>query len=350
VLALLGAGHWALVAQVVMLNAANMVLVWVLSGWRPGAPSRHSGVRAMLRYGGSLTGFNALNYFTRNADNILIGRVIGADALGIYAKAYQLLLLPLQQLVTPLSAVVVPALSRLQGEPERYRNYYTKALLPLVVIAFPLVAFCSVAAHDVIRVALGEQWVGAARVFVLLAPAALIGSFNVATGWVYLSLGRTDRQLRWGLLASTLTVASFVVGLRWGIEGVAAGFSLVTVALRYPSVVYCFRGTPLRAADVTAVVWRPAVAAAVAAGATWCARGLFTAQPAAIALLAAATLYGVVYAGGWLALPGGARTIREMMMLVSELRATRKPAKTEVAAPAADPASAAVVSAADAAS
>ena len=172
----------------------------------------------------------------------------------------------------------------------------------------------------------------AARTFVLLAPAALIGSFNVATGWVYLSLGHTGRQFRWGLFASALTVAGFAVGLPWGIDGVAAAFSVVTVGLRYPSIAYCFRGTPLAPGDLVRVVWRPAAASAVAGVAVWAARGPLAGLAPWAALLVAAAGFAVAYAATWLALPAGWQTIREMAALVKELKPRTKPSPDRPAA------------------
>ena len=123
-----GAGYWALVIMQLAGAITGAIAVWVVCGWRPGLPVRRSGVREMLAFGGNLTGFNVINYFARNADNLLIGKFWGSGPLGLYSKAYGLLMLPLRQINAPLSAVAIPALSRLKDEPERYRNYYIKAV------------------------------------------------------------------------------------------------------------------------------------------------------------------------------------------------------------------------------
>jgi PST family polysaccharide transporter len=266
---------------------------------------------------------------------MLIGWWHGAGALGFYARAYHLLLLPMQQLVQPLSNVAVPALSRLQATPERYRNYYRKALLPLVAVAFPLVVFSAVEAHNVVSVMLGENWSAAAPIFQLLAPASLIGSFYVATGWVYVSLGRADRQLRWGAISSVITVIGFAVSLPWGPEAVAASFSVVTVALRYPSVVYCFRGSPLTLRDLWEPLWRPAVATTTAGITAWATRGALEGHAPLAALLMNGAVFGVAYLATWIVLPKGWQTIREMAHLAEEFRPRRVGAATTTTAAAA---------------
>ena len=123
----------------------------------------------------------------------------GAGTLGPYAKAYQLLLLPIQQINTPLTSVAIPALSRLQDQPERYRKFYKHAMLPVVAAGMLIIVFIFVAADDAVLLILGSQWTDVAPLFRALAPAAMIGTFNVATGWVYISLGQAGRQTRWEL-------------------------------------------------------------------------------------------------------------------------------------------------------
>ena len=91
-------------------EAVATIGTWIAVPWRPGLPTRRTGTKTMLRFGGDIMGFDIINYFSRNLDNILIGRFIGAGALGFYSKAYALLTLPLLQINSPISAVAIPAL------------------------------------------------------------------------------------------------------------------------------------------------------------------------------------------------------------------------------------------------
>src|SRR4029453_14358411 len=101
----LGAHYWSLVINQLTMTLTTIAGVWMVCGWRPGFPARGTGVRSMLSYGGGLTGFNVMNYFARNLDNALIGKFWGAAQLGIYSRAYQMLLMPMQQINAPLAAV-----------------------------------------------------------------------------------------------------------------------------------------------------------------------------------------------------------------------------------------------------
>ena len=169
-----GAGYWALVVNILVMTLATLVGVWVACGWRPGLPARGSGVRSMLSYGGNLTGFNVMNYFSRNLDNALIGKFWGAYQLGVYSRAYQMLLMPMQQINTPLVSVAVPALSRLADSPERYRSAYLKILEKIAMITMPGVVFMIATSDWLVLFLLGPQWREAGRIFMLLGVAAII--------------------------------------------------------------------------------------------------------------------------------------------------------------------------------
>lgn len=326
--ALQGAGYWALVLLQLVTTISHMVGVWLMCGWRPGLPVRNAGVRSMLAFGGNITGFNFLNYFVRTFDNVVIGYYSGAQQLGIYAKAYQLLLLPIQQINTPITSVAIPALSNLQADPDRYRDYYRKGILLLVTLGMPLIAFLFVSADKVILAILGKKWVDAILIFRILAPAAFVGTFNVATGWVYTSLGRADRQLRWSVFVSTVTAISFLIGIKWGAIGVAAAVSITICGLRYPGIVYCFKSSPLKVSDLTSVIWRPTLASTLAGVALFAVnRAISFGQNLGIGLAIDLCLYTAFYILVWSLLPNGWQTLRQILKLFKQLR--RKPSEVE---------------------
>ncbi len=319
--------YWALVLQQVVMTVITMGGTWLVCDWRPGLPKRFSGTGDMLAFGGHLTVFNILNYFSRNLDNVLIGWKVGAQPLGIYAKAYQLLLMPFDQINVPIAKVALPTLSRLQNEPDRYRVYYSKAILLLVTLGMPLVVFMFVAADKLILTVLGEQWKDAILIFRLLAPAAFVSTFNVAAGWVYVSLGRSDRQLRWGLLTSITDVIAFTIGVQWGAIGVAAAYSISRVVLRYPAIAYCYKGSFLKIEDLIAVLWKPTVASLVAGLALHGSNQLWEYGPnPAIALLLDSATYTIFYLVAWVLLPNGWQTLRDMVRLLEVFRPQPKEA------------------------
>lgn len=318
--AALGLGYWSLVIQVAVSAAANVVLVWLSCGWRPKRAVRGSGVRPMLAFGGNLTAFTFINYFARNADNVLVGWWWGAGPLGFYSKAYQLLMLPITQINGPMSSVALPALSRLQDDPVRFKRFYFKAIGLMVSLGMPLVAFLFVEARDVILLVLGHQWLPAVPIFRALGVAAFVGTFNVASGWVYTALGRTDRMLKWQLIMTPLTLASFVIGLPWGVLGVAIAFSAVNVVMRLPGLLYCYAGTSITLREFILAIWEPAVASIVAAAATYLIMAIWTAASALVATLSSLVLFSTVYLLLMVTTAGGRAMIFEVLRFVRDVR------------------------------
>ena len=255
-----GAGYWALVLMQLATAIAGAIAVWVACGWHPGPPVRRSGVREMLAFGGNLTGFNALNYFARNADNLLIGKFWGSGSLGLYSKAYGLLMLPLRQIKGPISAVAVPVLSRLQNEPERYRRYYYRAISTIAFITMPLVAMLAALSDEIIRIVLGNQWTDAAIIFKILALSAFFQPVVSTTGWVYISLGQTKRMMYVGLIKTPIIIACFIIGLPWGPVGVAASYTACGIfVLLVPSLLLAFRYSPVNLIGFFKAVFCPLI-------------------------------------------------------------------------------------------
>lgn len=255
-MALNGLGYWALVVLSLGVSLVRMFLIPLLAPWIPSIPRRGAGTMPYLGFGTNLFGFNLLNYFARNVDNVIIGRLMGAVTLGFYENAYRLLMLPMQQINGPVTQVVLPALSRLQEDTREYRDFYVAALTALSLFSVPISIFCFFFANDLIYLALGPGWGKAAEIFQYLAPAALMAATNVANGWVYLSLGTVNRQLRSSIISSLIHVVFILAGSRWGVEGVAISVSLSRVSMRLPFLMYAYKGTPITVMDFLATqVW-----------------------------------------------------------------------------------------------
>jgi len=250
VMALRGFSYWALVGSQLAVAISGTTLTLVLCRWMPNLPRRDTGVRSMIRFGGNLTGFTTINYFSRNLDNLLIGRFVGAQQLGLYSRAYQLMGLPIEQINEPITSVAMPALSRLTDDPEIYRKAYLRMLEKIALVTMPVVVMMIATSDWIIRIILGPQWNGAVRIFVLLGVSALFQPVANTTGWLLVSQGRTNDMLKWGLISGPIIITSFLVGLPWGAPGVAASYALTRVCVVDP-LLYWFVGRkgPVRTKD-----------------------------------------------------------------------------------------------------
>jgi PST family polysaccharide transporter len=249
-----GAGYWALVARELVRSASSTVAIWLVSPWRPGRPRRGTGVRSMVRFGSELTGFGVLNYLARNVDNALIGRFWGAAALGIYSRAYGLLLLPLSQINWPLSKVALPALSRLIDDPQGYRRAYLRAVDKVAMLTIPGVALLIVCSDWFIDVLLGPKWAAVAVTFRILGVAGLMQPVTNTVGWLFASQGRTRDMLVSGGINCGILLAAIVAGLSWGGNGVALAYVVAQPITGVVAHAYAGRQGPVRALDIWKVI------------------------------------------------------------------------------------------------
>src|SRR5271165_3008626 len=199
-MAMAGQGYWALVGMVVCPNAVGLLGVWAAGGWMPVGPRRGTDVLSMLKYGGTVTLNNLVAYVAYNADKVLLGRFWGAEALGIYGRAYQLINLPTDNLNATIGMVAFPALSRLQNDPERLRSYFLKGYGLFLSLVMPITMGCALFAEDIVRVFLGPKWGEAVPVFRLLAPSVFAFKLINPFGWFLQATGRASRCLYVGVL------------------------------------------------------------------------------------------------------------------------------------------------------
>ncbi|HEX5400009.1 MAG TPA: lipopolysaccharide biosynthesis protein [Verrucomicrobiae bacterium] len=328
--AMTGWSYWALVVRSLVTSFTSVVLLWIYSNWRPGRPAMASGVRSLLHFGANVTGFNVVNYFSRNFDSILVGRVCGAGPLGFYSRAYSLLMLPISQLRNPLNAVAFPAMSQLQSHPGRFRRYFKKYTSVLAFASMPVAAFLFICSDQVIRLLLGPQWDPAGGIFRVLAITAFIQPVLSLNGLVMLSMGQSRRYFKWGVINAAFTVAGFSIGIHWGPTGVAAAYAMVTYALVFPLLSYSFKGTALTVADFLGSVANPAGASLVAAGVAWIVKNQVPSGHVLLTLLGCGTAFVAAYLAVFAVLPGGRGELKEHCSHVSLLLANRlqKPAPT----------------------
>ena len=312
-----GAGYWALVANQLVFGTLYVAGVWAACGWRPGPPVRYAGVRPMLASGGDITGYGVLNYFARNLDNLLIGRVWGAAQLGLYARAYQLLLLPLDQTTVPLDGVALPTLSRLSDAPERYRAAYLRILEKVAMLTMPGVALMIATSDWLVRLVLGPQWGETATIFALLGVAGLFEPVANTMGWLLISQGRTRDMLRWGFAHAAVMILSFAVGLPWGAVGVAASYSAFGVLVHKPLLFwYVGRRGPVSAGDIYKAIAPSACAAAGVLGAVYLFRRLAGVEHGVVGLAVCGALAAAVALLIFVALPKGRAALQDVKGLL----------------------------------
>ena len=271
-----GFSYWALVFSQLALLLENTIGVWLACRWRPGLPKRNSGVQSMIAFGRNFTGFSIINYFSRNLDNLLLGKVWGANQLGLYNRAYQLMTLPIEQVNEPITSVAIPALSRIKEETETYRKAYLRMLEKIAMCTMPAIAFMMATSDWIVQVVLGPQWSATSRIFLLLGITGLFQPIANTTGWLFLTQGRSRHMLQWGFISGPLTIASIVVGLPWGAVGVAASYAFTRVLLTDPLLFWFVGRTgPVRTRDFYRTIAPFTLASLLALAVSYGVRNLF---------------------------------------------------------------------------
>ena len=217
-----GAGVWSLVAQQLVSAGVTSVLLFWFGRWRPHFLWSSGAARELFGFGAGLTGFNIVNYWARSADKLLIGHLLGSVPLGLYSRAYSLMLLPLTQIVSIVAPVMFPAMSTIKDDKERIRRVFLRMTTLLTFITFPMMTGLIVVAKPFVLALFGAKWAEVVPLIQILSFVGMIQTLTNPVGLIYNSQGRTDWLFWWGLAGSAILVISIVVGsLLGGVQQVA---------------------------------------------------------------------------------------------------------------------------------
>jgi O-antigen/teichoic acid export membrane protein len=259
-----GYGYWALVAMTIAYPLVTTVGLWMMAAWMPGAPRRRSGLRSMIRFGGTITLNGAVMYVAYNFEKVLLGRFWGAEAIGVYGRAYQLVNIPTDNLNSAVGEVAFSALSRVQDDPPRLRSYFLKGYSLVTALTLPITILCALFAREAISILLGPKWTEAVPIFRLLAPTILIFAMINPFSWLLFAMGKVGRSLKIALVIAPLVIAGYVIGLPYGPTGVALGYSAAMAMWILPHIAWCVHGTPISFWDVLQTLSRPLLSGLVA--------------------------------------------------------------------------------------
>lgn len=296
IVAVSGGGYWALATQQIVQVGTVLIFVVVAARWIPRLPHRGVVIRPFLRFGWHLMGSQLIGYASNNIDTIVVGLRFGPNILGIYNRAFQLLMRPLGQLRAPSTTVALPVLSRLNDDVARSGRYILKGQIGLGYTLVAGVAVAAGAADPIVRVFLGDQWMAVVPLFILLAVAGGFQTLSYVGYWVYLANGLTSDLLRYTLLTFIIKAVCILAGSNWGVIGVAAGYA-VAPAIAWPiSIWWLSRRATIPAAQIMRGAYRITACAVIAGGAAFAVAD-FTRGYGAVASLALAVASGTLAYG-----------------------------------------------------
>ncbi len=326
-LAVRGAGYWALVTQYVTYLAARAALLRVGSGpvTRPAQSSSAGGessasVRALFAYGRHVTLSQAITFTGRIADRVVVGLSAGPSVLGLYDSASRWSQLAYEQVLGPLTSVILATLNRARRTGASLGVAVARVLTPPMSVTVPLLGFLALETEIVVRTLLGDQWDQAVPFLRVLCGAAAANSVIKLARLVHLVTGSTKRQLRFAILQMVSLVVAVMVGVQQGPLGVAWAVLIANCGLAPAAVWNSTVDSDVRAGDIWRAVARPAAAVGCAVLLLTTTTSALTADDGVWLLSARAVLYGAIYSAAWLLLPGGRNAARQLLTLVQDLR------------------------------
>ena len=227
-LAAAGFGYWSLVAQILSQQFISTALLWIISGWRPMGGFSYTAIRELLGFSVSVFATEMLQYIAANIDKLLLGKYLGGQPLGIYDKAHSIMLFPLQNISRGVGSVMFPSLSLIQSETKRVRDIYLRSTRAIALLTFPMMAGMFVVAESFVLGVLGPQWSELIPVLKIFTVAGVLRSITTVTGSLYKSQGAATLQLRVNMILVPIRITGVVIGMQWGMIGVASGFTAAT--------------------------------------------------------------------------------------------------------------------------
>jgi lipopolysaccharide exporter len=236
-LALTGFGVWALVFGQIAGALSSVILVWIVKPWRPRLKLNRRIAGQLVRFGASITGIDILSVFVDNLSYIIIGRLFGVAALGVFTMSYRLPEMLIIGNLWVIAGVIFPAFSSIQDKPDELRRGFLASTRLVQLIAVPLCLGLFVAAEPIVKVFFGEQWLETIPLLKILAIYALIYSVGYHIGDVYKAIGRPDILLKLNILSIFIMVPAMLIGSQFGLTGLAWGY-LIAIALDQAITIY----------------------------------------------------------------------------------------------------------------
>jgi O-antigen/teichoic acid export membrane protein len=220
---------WALVWGQLAGVITQAILSWIVMPWRPTYRFDRSLVRPLARFGIPIVITDIEYAIWSNLDYIIVGRLLGDAALGVYTLAYRLPELLVQSVWRVLTRAIFPFFSRIQDDTEALVRAFLATVRYTQIVIVPLCIGMFLTADLSVALLFGDQWQAAVPVLKVMAVFSLIGSIGVNVGDVYKAIGRPDVLAKLSMMELALLLPALIIGARHGIVGVALAHAVVAM-------------------------------------------------------------------------------------------------------------------------
>jgi PST family polysaccharide transporter len=229
ILAYKGFGVRSLIYGYIAKNIVDTILYHIFQKWYPSLNFDFNSIKDLLSFGGYLMGSSFFGYFNNNLDYLIIGRILGATALGYYTIAFRIITIPTNKIGLLISKTFLPAFSKIKKDKKKIKKYYLKVIEYISLITFPMMVGMAVVAEEFTLLVYGDKWVQSIVVIQILAVAGLFKSLTTTVGTIFFSQGRSDITFKWNIFKLLNLLILMYLGTKWGLIGVAIAVSIFNI-------------------------------------------------------------------------------------------------------------------------
>jgi PST family polysaccharide transporter len=234
ILALNNYGVWSIVWMTIVTSSINTILYWFSTNWYPSFIFNIAKVKELSRFGLNVLGDTTVNYWSRNFDNFIIARVLGSTDLGLYTRAYSLMLLPLRNVSSVITRVMFPAFAKKQDDLVSMKKYYLLIIRYISLITFPAMIGLSLVSKEFVLLFFGNKWVGMIPLLSILSVIGTFQSILYLNGMIYNALAKANIAFRISLMVNFVLIIVFSIGVNFGIVGMSWSYLIASMLLFYP--------------------------------------------------------------------------------------------------------------------
>lgn len=233
-LAYTGYGVWSLIVQRISHAGILMLGYFITIRWLPSLVFSIKSIKSIFSYSIFQFGTGFIGYWSRNLDNLLIGKFASTAELGVYNRAYSFLMMPINTISKLLTTVMMPSISRIRNDKEKVSHNFIRVARLLCFIVSPIMALLFLGSKEITLLVFGPKWLGIVPFLKLFSLLGLYQSILSLNGPIYYALGRTRLDFKINLFTQTVNLLAIIIGVQWGAFGVVIGLYIGSVINFYP--------------------------------------------------------------------------------------------------------------------
>jgi O-antigen/teichoic acid export membrane protein len=224
-----GYGIWSIITQQVVATTVGSFLFLYFSKWFPLFSLKRKHIDEIFHFSSYLSATKFLSYFTKKGDLFLIGKILGDYQLGLYSKGYQLTVKMLKTINGIIIGVLYPSLSKIKNDDLKLRRSFISVSHTMISIYGFITLFGSLFSYEIVKILLGDKWIELSILMPVFLLLSLILSLGSVCSHYIKAIGESKKIFNISIITTTATIFAFIIGIKWGIMGVAIGYVIAMI-------------------------------------------------------------------------------------------------------------------------